>query len=141
MEKYYCNQCTINLGLINLRNGLNFTGTTDQFTKFIKHTVYNPLGPGIISVFNSPSYSDYYSYIYDTLRGGSTEFDYNNKKNILLPKSTGIGITFMNGVSSNTLASFVKVVLPDNDKKIHAFPIIDNNLSMKPCYECGGFAF
>ncbi|HLZ15578.1 MAG TPA: hypothetical protein VKQ08_00975, partial [Cyclobacteriaceae bacterium] len=89
---------------------LNFTGSTYQLGKFVKHTL-PPTHSGLVSIFSDPSYSNYKNYIVNTVASGSTEFDQYHRKNIIWYAARENGVSFLNGIPRNT-TDIVKVVLP-----------------------------
>jgi len=137
MEDYYCHKCSVELGHLNSGSSehINFTGTTYQLDKFLKHTL-PPLQNGLISVFNDPCYCAYSSYTVNALASGSTQFDQYHRKNVIWYASKDVGITF-----EDTIPRFptdvVKVVLSHNENLIHAFPVDSSSIITRTCNKCG----
>ncbi len=119
MKDYYCHKCSSELGhtYTGSTEHINFTGSTYQLDKFIKHTL-PPSQLGLVSIFSDPSYSTYKDYAVSTLASGSTEFDEHHRKNIIWYASKENGISFLDGVPQS-LTDVVKVVLPHAEDKIH----------------------
>lgn len=137
MNEYYCHKCSVELGHLNTGSTqhLNFTGSTYQLDKFIKHTL-PPMQSGLVSTFSDPSYSNYRNYIVNTVASGSTEFDQYGRKNIIYYAARENGVSFRDGVAQNT-TDVVKVVLPHLHDKIHAYPVNSSDLITKNCKVCG----
>jgi hypothetical protein len=135
MRKYYCHKCSAEKGFLNSVDNLNFTGSSYQLDKFLKHTVPSNQS-GLLSVFDSGSYDQYKNHIVNTMASGSTEIDSHNRKNIVWFAGSNNGLSFKDDTLEMPTDS-VKVVLSDNDDKIHAFPTSSNDIQHKKCDECG----
>lgn len=113
----------------------NFTGSSYQLGKFYKHTL--PVThSGLNSLFDDPNYSAYSNYIVSTLYSGSTEFDNLGRKNIIWYAGKDIGISYLNGIPIGP-TDVVKVVLPHDGTKIHAFPVKLESIVSGSCQSCG----
>ncbi len=134
MEDYFCHQCSALLGHLNPVPNVNFTGSSYQLRKFIKHTIPTHQ-KGLVSVFDNGSYTAYENYIVSASLSGSTEFNSKHQKNIIWYANKDIGISYLNGVSANT-ANVVKVVLTHDTQLIHAYPIEADQLLFKKCSIC-----
>lgn len=134
MNKYYCHKCSAEKGYLNSVENLNFTGSSYQLSKFLKHTVPSTQN-GLLSVFNSGCYGQYKNYIVNTMASGSTEIDDYGRKNIVWFAGSNTGLSYRDGNLEMPIDS-VKVVLSDSDSKIHAFPTSSNEIHYKKCAEC-----
>ncbi|MBU2507054.1 MAG: hypothetical protein KJ799_10070 [Bacteroidetes bacterium] len=136
MPKYYCHECSIKRKLLDENYPLtNLTGSSDQLGKFIKHT--SPTQSyDVNSIFNDKDYSDYKNYIINTLASGSVEVDDYNRKNIVYCAGKTIGFTFIKG-SIQIPADAVKVVLHQDDYKIHSYPTSSIGFMNEICSNCG----
>lgn len=135
MNKYYCHKCSSEKGFLSSVDNFNFTGSSYQLDKFLKHTVPNNQ-TGLLSVFDSGCYDQYKNHIVNTMASGSTEIDDSNRKNIVWFAGSNKGLSFRDGTLEMATDS-VKVVLYDNDYKIHAFPTSSNDIQQMKCEECG----
>lgn len=137
MEKFYCHQCSVELGILNPTGAtfFNFTGTTYKLDKFIKHTL-PPIQSGIVSVFSDPSYEAYKNYTINAMASGSTMIDKYNRINVVWYATKENGITFKDYIPYTT-TDVVKVVLSHNEDKIHSYPINSSELVLKFCEKCG----
>lgn len=134
MSKYYCHVCAINLGLLSPANPeTDFTGSSYQLGKFIKHTVPPTTPPRkLVSYFDSKEYDDYKDYIVSATHSGSVEIDNNNKTNVILVAGKNDGFAEKSG-SAIIPNDSVKVVLHTDPFKIHAFPTSSGDFSLKQC--------
>jgi len=136
MTKYYCHECSIELGfLIDNAPTTNFTGSSEQLEKFIKHTTPTQ-SYDINSIFNDKSYSNYRDYIVNTLASGSVEIDDQNRKNIVYCAGKNIDFTNISG-SIQIPTDAVKVVLHQNSYKIHSYPTGSAGFVNSTCDKCG----
>ena len=137
MEEFYCHECSVTLGYMNptSMDHINFTGSTYKLDKFMKHTLPPSLA-GTISVYSDPTYNNYMNYIINTAASGSTMIDQYGRKNLIWYAAEDIGITFQDSIPQAT-TDVVKVVLSDDDDKIHSFPINSSELVTKCCKRCG----
>ncbi len=136
MTKHYCHSCALTKGLINnLSPHLNFTGSSYQVDKYIKHTV-EPTGSGQISIFDDPGYDNYKNHIINTAASGSVEQLDNGKINYVYYAGHTTGFHYSNG-NFITPIDAVKIVLPNDFTRIHAYPTGSLGLSTAHCNECG----
>lgn len=136
MPKYYCRECAIKRGFLN-ENSLitNYTGSVYQLNKFIKHTLPTQYYD-INSIFDDKSYSAYEDYIVNTRALGSVETDELNRHNIVYCAGKDIGLTIISG-SIQIPNDAVKVVLYQNDNKIHCYPTGSVGFLNEVCFDCG----
>jgi hypothetical protein len=114
---------------------LNLTGTQYQLDKFIKHTMPTNLS-GLVSVFDQSPYEKYKGYTVSGSLSGSVEKDDKGRTNIVWYAGKNIGVTFDNGRFLAD-ADTVKVVLIDNEVRVHSFPVDSFKLEKKKCANCG----
>jgi len=136
MPVYYCHDCASSMGELRDVCSSGPFSSTYQLDKYIKHTVPSS-SYAIQSILDDTSATLYRNYIVNAAASGSVEFDDYGRKNIIYVASTGgIGTTFKNGrfVRSNNM---IKVVLPSDPNKIHAFTDSSTNYSTAFCASCG----
>jgi hypothetical protein len=102
----------------------------------MKHTT-PPTSGGIVSIFDDPSYSAYATYSVDTAVSGSVEVDDVNRTNIIWVASKSVGALFHRGVLQGYVDA-VKVVLPYDGTKVHAYPTSSIELRASTCTDCDG---
>ncbi len=136
MSEYYCHKCSIDKGELNNQiKDFNPSGTEYQLKKYYKHTVPSNYS-GTVSIFDISDNQKYKDYFINTLASGCVEFDDLGRKNIIWIAGKTQGYTFKDSVLQGD-ADGVKVVLPDDPKKIHAFPTGSAKLTIKKCVVCG----
>lgn len=132
----YCNLCSIRLGFIGSGTTLvDLTGTTYQLTKFNKHTI-TPTQSGVISVFSDPNYSGYSQHISSAMASGSTQFDWLGRMNIIWYPGKDIGVKYLNQIPIG-YTNVMKVVLPNDNIKIHGYPVDMASITSGNCVSCG----
>ena len=139
MAQHFCNTCGIELGYkIFVDPNNNFTGSVGdyKFNKYRKHTTQPGSSSNIVSFFNNTDYDTYKSYILDAANSGSVEIDDLNRINLIWIANKNIGQSFEAGKFNQSTDS-VKLVLHDNDQKIHAFPTSSYGLNKTFCNHCG----
>jgi hypothetical protein len=122
-------------GLVIPANPVSLTGTSYQLGKFIKHTAPTGTYP-LNSIFDDPTYSTYCDYVVTGTASGYLEMDNNNRKSFTWYAGQRTGAEYQNGVFVAP-TSGVKIVLPENDSKLHAFPIAASPNSISYCAYCG----
>ncbi len=135
MSEYYCHKCSGELGWMNVQNPADLTGTEYQLAKFIKHTIPTYYG-GSLSVFDDPAYSTYATYVGNTSGSGCLEIDDSGRKNLIWVAGKNTGFTYVNGIFRQP-EDAIRVVLYDNQLKIHAFPTNSYIVDTKRCHRCG----
>jgi len=136
MSEYYCHECAALSGWMNVQNPDDLTGTDYQLDKFIKHTVPSTYYSGAVSVFQNPEYSAYSTYVGNTAGSGCLVIDDFGRKNLIWVAGSTTGFTFENGFYRRP-EDAVKVVLYDNQWKIHAYPTNSDSVDTKRCKNCG----
>jgi hypothetical protein len=135
MTQYFCRECQMLLGLVSPANPISLTGTNYQLGRFIKHTA--PTGTySLNSVFDDPTYTAYSNYIVSGSVSGYLEIDDYGRKNIIWFAGEHTGAEFRNEVFIAP-TNGVKIVLPEDDTKIHAFPLKASPGSINYCDSCG----
>jgi len=137
MSEYYCHSCALGQSLYQPvePDKLNLTASQYQLNKFVKHTTPTSLA-GTVSVFDDPGYDKYKLFTVNTSGSGSVERDDQGRTNIVWYAGEDIGITFVNGHFLTT-GDTVKVVLHNNELKIHSFPVDSFKYEQKKCKACG----
>jgi len=121
--------------LVTPASPISLTGTQYQLSKFIKHTV--PSGSyRLDSVFDDPTYKEYSDYIVNTSASGLLETDDLDRKNLIWFAGSHTGAVYCNGVFVAPTHG-VKVVLPESETKLHAFPIAGSPHRKVTCALCG----
>jgi len=135
MPQYFCHQCAISNKLVIPVEPFTFTGTSYQLDKFIKHTA--PTGIyQINSVFDDPTYTTYHDYIVTGTISGMLEIDDRGRKNLIWYAGRETGAEYQNDVFIAP-ASGVKIVWPEDDQKLHAYPITYSPGAINYCQICG----
>lgn len=135
MSQYFCPQCAESNGLITAASPATLTGTQYQLDKFIKHTA--PSGSHQLnSIFDDPTYDEYRRYVVTTTASGLLEIDDQGRKNLWWFAGSQTGAEYRNGVYFAPTDG-VKIVWPENDTKLHAYPIVSSPGSTVTCASCG----
>ncbi len=137
MSEYYCHSCALAQSIYQPiePDKSNLTASQYQLGKFLKHTTPNSL-VGTVSIFDDPSYDKYKLFTVNTSGTGSVERDFQGRINIVWYAGKDIGITYVNG-RFLTYGDTVKVVLHNNQFKIHSFPVDSFMYEKKKCKMCG----
>lgn len=136
MPQYYCHRCMISNSLVIPASPSSLAGTQYQLSKFIKHTAPSASSSRTHSVFNDPTYQAYSTYVVNTAASGFLEIDDWNRENLIWFAGSQTGVMYQNG-SFVAPADGIKVVLPESDPMIHAFPIASSPLRSVVCDTCG----
>lgn len=135
--KSYCHSCAIASGIVKPSIQSNLSGTSYQLDKFLKHTAPAAAYWGINSVFDDPSFESYKNYIVTTQASGTAQIDDRGRINMVWYAGSGIGAVHQGG-EFKISATAVKLVLPNDDSKVHAFPIkLSRALESSKCELCG----
>jgi len=136
MKEYYCYRCAAKYGILpSFPENFSATENTYKLEKFIKHTI-PPDCSGTISIFDEPNCEKYKNYIVNTMASGCVEIDEQGRKNIVWMAGKETGFTFVDGELKGPTDG-VKVVLPDNPQKLHAYPTGSCSLRTEKCKICG----
>ena len=133
--QHYCYLCTISQGLVKPANPISLTGTSYQLGKFIKHTAPTGTYP-LNSIFNDPTYDTYSGYIVTGTMSGLLEIDDNGRKNFIWYAGETTGAEYRNGIYIAP-TNGVKIVLPEDSTRLHAFPILAQPNVINYCLNCG----
>lgn len=137
-KEYYCHECAISTGVIDTIEAekLNLTGTSYQCGKFMKHTA--PTGTFLEknSIFVDPTYKNYRDNVITGSISGMVEIDERGRKNIIWHAGKVTGVMLVNGVYVAP-EDGVKIVLSENEEKIHAYPISGIVGLVRKCQRCG----
>lgn len=135
MTQYFCHECQVRLGLMSPANPISLTGTSYQLEKFLKHTA--PTVTYLLnSIFDDPTYTTYSNYIVTGSISGYLEIDHYGRKNLMWFAGERTGAEYRNGIF-HAPTNGVKIVLPEDDAKLHAFPIVASPNSVDYCKSCG----
>ena len=135
MTEYFCHQCAISCSLVTPASPVNLTGSQYQLDKFIKHTA-PAAAYQLNSVFDDPTYKSYGDYVVSTAASGALQIDDHGRKNLVWFAGRRTGAEYCSGVFAAPTEG-VKVVLPENDTKLHAYPIAASPHSCAICPSCG----
>ncbi len=135
MSQYFCHTCSSVLGLVIPASPTSLTGTYYQLEKYIKHTAPTKIY-AINSIFDDPTYLAYSGYIVTGTISGLMEIDDHGRKNFIWYAGERTGAEYRNGMFI-VPTSGIKIVLPEDDTKLHAFPIISNPGLINYCLNCG----
>jgi hypothetical protein len=136
-NSYYCTQCRISGSLIRPASPSSLIDTPYQVDKFSKHTAHSASAVySINSVFDDPTYQTYQNYVMNAVASGFLEMDERGRKNIIRFAGSQIGKEYHNGMFTAPTEG-VKLVLPEDENKLHAFSIGSSPLRTAPCASCG----
>lgn len=106
-----------------------------QVEKFIKHTRPDRIFH-INSIFADSSSDAYREFVINAAAAGSVEIDDRGKPNFIWVAGEEVGATYEDGILHYP-ADAIKLVLPFDSLKIHAFPIGSSSVSERTCSNCG----
>ena len=136
MRRYYCHSCASSMGELRDVCSSGLFSSTYQLDKYIKHTIPDPHYP-YQSVFDNVATTHYRESIVNTACAGAVEYDEMGRKNLIYVATTGrIGGTFVNGVFVRANDT-IKVVLPSDPTKVHAFTESSTEYNTSLCGRCG----
>ena len=137
-RKYYCNQCAVSNRIISPFNAKssNLTGTAYQCGKFMKHTAPKGTFQGKNSIFLCPTYEKYKEYIITGSISGMVEVDEFGRKSIIWYAGRETGVLYIDG-DYVAPENGVRIVLPEDSKKIHAYPFSGLLNKKHICSICG----
>jgi hypothetical protein len=115
--------------------GGDFLGTAYQEEKFQKHTKGDPTAP-VNSTFDDEDRGTYQLEIARALDAGSCQVDQFGRRNIFYAANRPTGTTATKAGGEVTVSG-LKIVLPDEQAKIHAFPYGSPEIPTKRCSRCG----
>jgi len=111
--------------------------TSYKFNKYLKHTApaASDMYP-INSVFDDPTYQAYQDYVVSTTASGFLEIDDLGRKSLIWYAGRHTGAEYQNGVYVAPTDG-VKLVLCEDDSRMHAFPIGASPGRTDYCPVCG----
>jgi hypothetical protein len=131
-----CWICAESEGFLTRIDSGSVLATTYQLDKFIKHTQPKWVVSGINSLFTDPSTGAYANYVVTSLVSGSVALDQYMQPTFIWYAGGTIGATYVDGVYQFPNDA-VKVVLPFNDQKIHAYSVSSTGYNARKCSRCG----
>jgi len=132
---YYCHECAALLGWMNIQNSQNLIATNYQLDKFIKHTTPSNYS-GVVSVFDDPTYMNYATYLVNTSGSGCVEVDSTGRKSLIWVAGRNTGFTYNDGIFVRP-EDAIRVVLFEDQWRIHAFPTNSIIVNSRRCFSCG----
>ena len=134
MTQFFCHLCSVS-GLVTPELPTSLTGTFYQLEKYIKHTAPTGTYP-LNSIFVDPTYNAYSGYIVTGTMSGLLEIDNYGRKNYIWYAGEITGAEYRNGIYVAP-TNGVKVVLPEDATRLHAFPILAQPNVVNYCLNCG----
>jgi hypothetical protein len=111
------------------------TETEYQLEKYLKHTA--PTSAYLFNtVFPSPGSATYADYVIAAVNSGHVEIDAKERINIIYVASSTTGMALSAGRFIGPTDA-VKLVLPHDEERLHAFPILVEDIEPLPCDRCG----
>src|SRR6266516_6378416 len=95
--------------------------TEYQLGKYMKHTVLDP-SLWVVSIFKDPTISAYENWVVNSMASGCVTFDSSGRHSYVFVAGREVGLTYKQG-SFHTLGDAVRVVLPTDPGKVHAYPM------------------
>jgi hypothetical protein len=134
MSQFFCHLCSV-AHLVTPELPVSLTGTPYQLGKYIKHTAPTGTYP-LNSIFDDPTYTAYSKYIVTGTMSGFLEVDGYGRKNFIWYAGENTGAEYQNGIYVAP-TSGVKIVLPENSARLHAFPLLAQPSLINYCQNCG----
>lgn len=137
MSTYFCHNCALRKGIFNPfdTTTINLTGTSYQFSKYIKHTAPTGGYENLLSIFSRPNYTDYLNYTISASLSGCAEVDSAGRTNMIWYAGRHVGITY-SGSRYFCSDDSIKVVLHHSHTLIHSFPVNWEQQYIRRCVEC-----
>lgn len=133
--QYYCHECSVNAGYLqNVNSEINFTGSSYQLDKFLKHTLPSE-STNYYTIFDSQEYDNYKDGVINTIASGSVEI-FNGQKNIVYAAGKIIGVAYNYGQMQYPVDAF-KLVLYENEERVHLYPSGSAGFTNATCELCG----
>ncbi|MGD0948978.1 MAG: hypothetical protein ABSA52_16325 [Candidatus Binatia bacterium] len=135
-EQWICPRCRVAAGFVLKDQGAGFLATPYQEGKFRKHTQGDPTAP-VNSRFDEIDRVGYQQAVANALDLGSIQVDQHGRRNIFhaVNRPTGSTVT---AAGETTMVSGLKVALPNEPARIHAFPYGSSEIPSRKCSQCGG---
>lgn len=135
MSQFYCHQCAYTNNIIVPAEHTTLTGTYYQLVKYMKHTL--PADSyRYVSVFDNPDYENYRDFVVTGTISGMLEVDDYGRKNLIWYAGRRTGALYINGEYIMP-ANGVKIVFPEDEQKIHAYPVTSSSGTIHSCAFCG----
>jgi hypothetical protein len=110
--------------------------TPYQLEKFIKHHATPTwVTNGMNSLFSDPATATYVNYVITAVASGSVAVDYRRRPSFVWYAGETMGWTLEDGVF-RCPSNAVKVVLPYEETKIHAYPVHAGDYAAVRCAKC-----
>jgi hypothetical protein len=106
-----------------------------QLEKFIKHHATPTWVTGVNSLFSDPATVTYANYVTTTVASGSVAVDNSGKPSFIWYAAKTVGFTYVNGVY-RCPSDAVRVVLPNEATRIHAYPVPAGDYAAVRCANC-----
>jgi hypothetical protein len=132
---YLCWKCATARGLAREIDPAWILSTPYQLEKFVKHTVLDPLRPRV-SIFSDPSVSAYKNWVVNAYASACVSYPTIGQWSYIFAAGKEVGVEYKNG-SFHTVGDAVKVVLPSQPGKVHAYPVSSHFLAARTCSVCG----
>src|SRR6266481_2308497 len=132
---YLCWRCASKKGLARDIDPSMLMSTAYQLDKFAKHTVVDPIFR-VASIFKDPRVNTYESWVVNSVASGCVALDPNGAYAYIFVAGKEVGLTYKNG-SFHTVGDSVKVVLPTDPKKVHAYPMSSHTIAATKCAPSG----
>lgn len=134
MPQNLCWPCANDQGYLLKLAPADVLASTYQLDKFVKHTQPG-WTVGVNSVFADPSTAAYANYVITSVASGSVALDRRGQPSFVWYAGQTIGATYDNG-AYRFPNDAVKVVLPYNEQKIHAYSVTSTGYSALCCARC-----
>jgi len=135
MSWHLCFECAREEGYSTSAETDLLLETEYQLEKYVKHTrperIYE-----VNSLFKDPSTATYADFIINTAAAGSVEVDDLGRTNFIWVAGQYVGATYIQGEFEYPNDS-IRLVLPFDADKVHAFPFSSTGLTDLTCRKCG----
>lgn len=135
LNTYLCYRCARSAGYSTNAETELLLESDYQLEKFLKHTrpprIYH-----LNSLFSDPSTNVYRDYVVNAAAAGSVEIDSLDRVNFIWLAGSVVGATYQEGKFDYS-DDAVKIVLPFDDDRIHAFPMSSTSITNVSCAKCG----
>jgi hypothetical protein len=111
------------------------TSSSYKLEKYLKHTMPTSTSD-YRTIFTSPTSPNYRDYVVATAAAGHVEIDSLGRTTIVWVGSGSTGISIQGGQILGTTDA-VRIVLPYDDARLHAYPVKSGDLRVGRCLSCG----
>ncbi len=148
MSSYYCPKCTrallkgkiVDTTLCNLSGSFSGDYLEKKYYKYVlnigTYTVNSIFTHNDCDTNSTISYKEYENYCLLTSVSGSLEIDDHFRYNLLFYAINPIGVLTVSGIPISSL-DCVKLVLFQQNNKIHAYPTSSTDIISQQCAYCG----